>query len=68
MIGWLEKCDFIEQCKCHEVDMTVMISKRPASKQLFCAQKMRFSIKDLFSKCDESAGNCGFGHNYWRNL
>ena len=27
------------------------------------AQKMKFSIKDIFSKC-ESAGNCGFGHIY----
>ena len=33
------------------------------------AQKM-FSIKDFFSKCDQSAGNCQncrFGHIYWRN-
>ena len=28
------------------------------------AQKMKFSIKDFFSKCD----HCGFGHIYWRNL
>ena len=26
-------------------------------------QKMKFSIKDFFSKCDQMrAGNCGFGH------
>ena len=28
------------------------------------AQKMKFSIKDFVSKCDQIAGNCGFGHNY----
>ena len=28
------------------------------------AQKMKFSIKGFFSKCDQSAGNCGFGHIY----
>ena len=27
------------------------------------AQKMKSSIKDFFSKCE----NCGFGHIYWRN-
>ena len=27
-------------------------------------QKMNFSIKDFFSKCDRSAGNCVFGHMY----
>ena len=26
------------------------------------AQKMKFSIKDYFSKCDQPAGNCGLGH------
>ena len=25
------------------------------------AQKMKFSIKDFFSKCDQSAVSCGFG-------
>ena len=25
------------------------------------AQKMKFFIKDFFSKCD-----CGFGHIYWK--
>ena len=28
---------------------------------------MKFSIKDSFGKCDQSAGNCGFGHIFWRN-
>ena len=27
-------------------------------------QKMKFSIKDLFSKCDQIAVSCGFGHFY----
>ena len=32
------------------------------------AQKMKFSIKDFFSKCDSKlAVSCGFGHIYWRN-
>ena len=31
------------------------------------AQRMKYSIKDFFSKCDPIAGNCGFGHIYWRN-
>ena len=28
------------------------------------AQKLKFSIKDFFSKCEVN----GFGHIYWRNL
>ena len=28
------------------------------------AQKMKFSIKDFYSKCDQISG---FGHIYWRN-
>ena len=31
------------------------------------AQKMKFSIKDFFSKRDQSAWNCGFGHIYLRS-
>ena len=30
------------------------------------AQKMKFSIKDFFSKCDQIHRKCGFGHIYWR--
>ena len=26
------------------------------------AQKMKFSIKDFFSKCGQSTVSCGFGH------
>ena len=29
--------------------------------------KMKFSIKDFFSKCDQSAGSCRFGHSYGKN-
>ena len=29
---------------------------------------MKFSIKDFSSQSDQIAGNCGFGHIYWRNL
>ena len=31
------------------------------------AQKIIFSIIDFFSKCDQIAENCRFGHIYWRN-
>ena len=30
-------------------------------------KQMKFSIKGFFSKCDQSTGNCGSGHIYWRN-
>ena len=30
--------------------------------RLLTAQKMKFSINDFFSKCDQK-----FGHIYWRN-
>ena len=29
---------------------------------IYAAQKMKFSIKDFLSKCDQIARNCGFGH------
>ena len=29
------------------------------------AQKMKFSIKDFFNKCDQVY--CGFGYIYWKN-
>ena len=32
------------------------------------AQTMKFSIKDSFNKCDQTAVSGGFGHIYWRNL
>ena len=31
------------------------------------AQIVKFSIKDFFSKCDQIAVSCGFGHIYCRN-
>ena len=30
----------------------------------YTAQKMKFSIKDFFSKFDQTAVFCGFGHIY----
>ena len=30
-------------------------------------QKIKFSVKDLFSECDKFAVTCGFGHIYLRN-
>ena len=35
--------------------------------QVHTAEKVKFSIKDFFSKCDQTAVSCGFGHIYWRN-
>ena len=32
------------------------------------AQRMKFLIKDFFTKSTKSAGNCGFGHIYCRIL
>ena len=31
------------------------------------AQKMKFSMKGFFSKCDQIAVSWGFGHIYWKN-
>ena len=31
------------------------------------AQKIKFSIKEFFSKCDQSLSFLRFGHIYWRN-
>ena len=28
------------------------------------AQKKKFSVKDFFSKCGQTAISCGFGHVY----
>ena len=35
--------------------------------QVYTSQKMKFSIKDFFCKCDQVAVSCGFGHIYCRN-
>ena len=34
---------------------------------IYAAQKMKFSIKDFLSKCDQIARNCWFGHIQWKN-
>ena len=34
--------------------------------QTYTAQKMKFSIKDFYSKCDQIHSSCGFGHIFWR--
>ena len=41
-------------------DMKQIVKKNPT------AQKMRFSIKDFFSKWTTSTVSCGFGHIYWK--
>ena len=43
----------------------VKMNNAYSSLRHFTTQKMKFSITDFFSKC---AGNCGYGHIYWRNL
>ena len=30
----------------------------------YYAQKVKFSIKDFFNKCDQIVVSCGFGHIY----
>ena len=47
-------------CSLHQITIRV-------ASDTFTEQKMKFSIKDFFSKCDQFAGNCGFGHICWRN-
>ena len=34
--------------------------------QTYTAQKMKFSIKDFYSKCDQIHSSFGFGHIFWR--
>ena len=34
------------------------------AKVVTTAHKMKFSIKDLFNKCDQIAGKCGFISNF----
>ena len=36
-------------------------------KERTTAQKMKIFSKDFFSKWDQTAVSCGFGHIYWRN-
>ena len=33
---------------------------------IYTAQKMKFSIKNLFSKCDQIHRKLRFGHIYWK--
>ena len=55
-----------------DMDLVIMSDKKGIT-----AQKMKFSIEDFFSKCDQIRSklriwshllvNCGFGHIYWRS-
>ena len=45
----------------------VILWVRAAEGKSHWAKKMTFSILDFFSKCDQSTGNCRFGHIYWKN-
>ena len=44
-----------------DVLSVVSRSRNPNGKH---CTKMKFSIKDFFNKCDQTVGNCGFGHIY----
>ena len=41
---------------------------RKHQQQKSTAQKMKFSMKAFFSKCDQIEVFCGFGLIYWKNL
>ena len=52
----------------------LIISYLPPNSSMYCvfvffviAQKMKFSIKDFFGKCDQIRRKLGFAHIYWRN-
>ena len=56
-------------------NLNIRVAPRAAERlETYTAQKMKFSIKDFFIKCDQIrrkpwlyeifAGNCGFGHIY----
>ena len=37
------------------------------NQKIVTAQKLKFYIQDFFSKCDQIAGSCRFGHMYCKN-
>ena len=49
-----------------EGTITNTLSGGDLKQAIYTLQKMKFSVKDFFSKCDHIR-SCGFGHIYWRN-
>ena len=54
--------------RCYMVNIRVQHRSFSLKLRIFSARVMKFSIKAFFSKYDQTAENCGFGHIYWRNL
>ena len=50
----------------YDYNLTLTLLRSTQTLSYNTAQKMKFSIKDFFSKCDQIC-SCGFGHIYWRN-
>ena len=50
-----------------EINLACIESVETTHKIHITAQKMKFSIKDFFSKCDQIHRKRQFGHIYWRN-
>ena len=46
------------------VELAVPRTVQRQTMQSNTAQKMKFSIKDFFSKCDQIRRKCGLGHIY----
>ena len=57
--------EFQNQCKNQFVNL-YSCSSLLATKKIYAAQNMKFFIKNFFSKCTKSTGNCRTGHNYWK--
>ena len=53
-VKWEEQ---IERVNWKDVSITVQAT----------AQKMKFPVKVFFSKSDQTAVSCGFGHIKWKN-
>ena len=58
------KCPFVNKGSSLLASLSFFLIMRA----FLTAQKIRFSIKDFSMNITKSAGNCGFGHIYWRNL
>ena len=59
---WSDTTDCLSHSRRFPVKLEI-----PMCSVALTAQKMKFSIKDSFSKCDQICSFCGFDHIYWRN-
>ena len=70
---WTVNGKYYKQCSLWWSYMVVSSFPPGFLKILLCkldhvtAQKMKFSIKDISSKCNQIAGDCRFCHIYWRD-